>query len=481
MRRTTHRRAAWIGAALVILGAAGAGVVALRAWARPRSPYADLPRATVRRASVEDVVVVGGEVEGAKRTTIECELDALPFAPGLPGGTLPTLIELVPDGSVVAEGDVLCRFDASGYEEAARTQEIAVEKARAEDRQAGLELEAAEYALRAYRDGESLQLADTLRGQIAQMESDLKAARDRLQWSRLMRDTGYLSADALAAAESSALRMDQGLKDARGNYRNHRLYTVPRAVRELEVRVENARKAAEFAREQLESQEGRLETYRERVESCTVTAPHAGRVIYFDVMFGPEFKLREGIQVHRGMPMMYLPDLSDLVIEFTLHETVAPRVKAGMPATVRIEAFPGRELTGTVAHVAQLPTEDWRKGVEIKLFEARITLDQAPEGALPGMSASIRIVTGRTDDALVVPIEAVAVEDGRDVCYVAAGDALERREVVVRRAGHFDLRVESGLDEGDQVILNPADLPDGMAPPPPVAVARGRAARAPRT
>ena len=56
----------------------------------------------------------------------------------------------------------------------------------------------------------------------------------------------------------------------------------------------------------------------------------------------------------------------------------------------------------------------------------RVRLDKTPASALPFMSASVEFDTGRADDALVIPVEALAVDHGRQSCYVLAEHGLEK-------------------------------------------------------
>ena len=82
--------------------------------------------------------------------------------------------------------------------------------------------------------------------------------------------------------------------------------------------------------------------------------------------------------------------------------------------------------------------------------------------AKPGdVSAIVQIDTGRIPDALVIPVEAMAMVDGRQSCYVVGADGLQRRTITTRRATPDLLEVTGGLNEGERVVLRPLDL-DGV-------------------
>ncbi len=232
---------------------------------------------------------------------------------------------------------------------------------------------------------------------------------------------------------------------------------MPKTLRDLETKVENAQEQLNFATLQLENQEARLKKLRSLVEKCVVRAPHGGRAIHFDVFWGEDFAIHEGSSVYQGQPLIYLPDMTKPVVEISLHETVGPRVRVGMSAKVRVMALPERELQGKVKSIDLLPTENWRAGLDIKHFPARITLETVPPGLLPNMSAEVRIITDTRDDVLVVPKEAVTVEGGRTFCYVVTGEHLDHRAVRVGRGDRTRLEVLGGLEQGERVVLNPAE------------------------
>jgi multidrug efflux pump subunit AcrA (membrane-fusion protein) len=106
-------------------------------------------------------------------------------------------------------------------------------------------------------------------------------------------------------------------------------------------------------------------------------------------------------------------------------------------------------FTGTVLQVAPSPAAGQH------LFEVEVIVPN-PDGRLrPGMSARARIVTELIERALVIPLEAVVMRDGRRVVFVVENG----------RARALD--AESAVIDGDFAVL--------MAhPTPAVVVVRGQ-------
>ncbi len=73
------------------------------------------------------------------------------------------------------------------------------------------------------------------------------------------------------------------------------------------------------------------------------------------------------------------------------------------------------------------------------------------------MTAEVEISTIHRPDVLTIPAEAMTVEDGLEVCYVTDGNnGLERREVKLGQTSQDRLEVTEGLNEGEQVVLDPS-------------------------
>lgn len=451
--------AATIGMVMLM---ATAGGLAVRWWPR-RSPLEGISRHEVRRADLEVTIRAGGRIESSQRTLIECDLENLQFrneGRNLNASGASRILELIPDGTMVKEGDVLCRLDSSEYEEMVRQQTIKLGEARAERTHAELTLKAAELAVVEFKKGTWSQQTSDLRGRIILAESEVTRQTERLAWARDMAEAGYLASTQLSAEELAMARAEINLKQLRGTEANLLRFGGPITAHQLEGQVEIAARNLRYANSRFEREEERLGSYRRQVELCTVRAPHDGFVIYANEDDDDDPKIELGAIVHQRMDLFYLPDLTQMEVQAIIHETVVRQVRGGMPARIRVEGLPGYVLEGHVLKVAPLPMETRRSRTDenVKNYLGRIRLDSVPRGVLPGMSAEVEVVTDLRRDALTIPPEALTFEDGREVCYVASSEGLERREVKVGRSTPDLLEVTEGLAEGDEVVLNPKSL-----------------------
>jgi HlyD family secretion protein len=454
-------------ASLLAFLAATAGLAAVwRLWPRAARPV--LATVLAERDTVQPRLLVSGDVEGGERTLISCELedfaaDEADPASGQRGSGGQTVLEVVEDGARVKKGDLLIRFDSSRYEDRARRLRIELERARAEERQAELEKGAAQAALAAYRDGEALQITESLQAELALTESDLLRARERLTWVEQMRAICYVSSDDLAAARNQVQRLEVESQKTATSLRNHRALTAPKKTRELEIDVENAADSLRFGADQRSSIEGRLKSVEEQIARCIIRAPHDGMAVLIDWWWrrdGVDHRVAPGTRVTQHEELLYLPAMDALEIEIPLHESLIRQVRQDLTVIVQLPAFPGRSFPGRISRVDLLPTEQWRAWIEYQGFVCRVKLDAPPPGLRPGMSAQVEILTGPRREAVLLPPSAVAYdEDGHSFCYVIGPSGHPvRRTLSLGEGDSARLAVAKGLAAGDRVVLDPADV-----------------------
>lgn len=448
--------------------ATGCAVVAVLAVALPYLGLSRLGRPEdrpIRTAKVRKIewltsaVNASGRVASANNTEIRCVLERTgPSGSGSVGSDgASTILSLVPDGTMVTQGQLLCELDDSAYTELVRRQTIGVKKAQAEHLQAELGLRVAQINLQSFLEGIVRQTDQQFKGQIALARSNLGRQSDRVLWAQRMLEKGYLATSGYQAEKQSLLVQKMGLEQIEMSYQNYQRYTVPKELRALQSEVEGAKATLSFQATRLKLEEARLAAFEAQVERCKIRAPHDGFLIYANESDEPP-KVFEGASVRQRQRLFNLPDLSKMEVQALIHETVVDLVRPAMPARIGLEALPGRLAEGRVMSVTQFPLLDRNSSgrSEVKYYLAVIQLDRMPSGLRPGMSAEVEITTARRPSVLVVPQSAVAREGGRDVCYVLDKEGVERRLVKVGQRTPELFEIVDGLHPGEEVSLDPA-------------------------
>ena len=88
------------------------------------------------------------------------------------------------------------------------------------------------------------------------------------------------------------------------------------------------------------------------------------------------------------------------------------------------------------------------------------------------MSAEVEIVLSEYEDKLTVPVSSVVEIEDKQFCWVQTSKGPEKRAVIVGESNDIFVIVQQGVQEGEEVLLNPlADVEDARQEQPSTATA----------
>jgi HlyD family secretion protein len=413
---------------------------------RPTRPLDSIEWALVRRAEMDTRLLVGGDLKPAKETTVTCQVEDITDSDGT------IIVSMVDNGTHVKIGDKLCRLDSSQLEELAREEEITVIQVRSTYVQACLALDVARIALHEYQDGLVTNITKDFEVRIALARSDAERQADRVVWTEAMAAKGYCSQSQLLTERQALEKARHELRKAEGESQVFQHFRLAKEVSTLSGQVQTAENNHRLEAARLQAQEDRLAYIRKQIENCHVRAPHDGIAIHARRSWRSE-PLAPGVRVYQGQDLFKLPDPALMDVEVSIHETMGPRVREGMRASVRIASIADRKIAGRVVSIIPMPIQNDKEWDEkLRHYLARVRLDETPRGILPTMSAVVEIDTGRIPDALVIPVEAMSIVDGSPFCYVMVPRGVERRAITPGRSTIDLLEVTAGLDEGERIV-----------------------------
>ncbi|OLC06702.1 MAG: hypothetical protein AUJ01_04970 [Acidobacteria bacterium 13_1_40CM_3_65_5] len=180
--------------------------------------------------------------------------------------------------------------------------------------------------------------------------------------------------------------------------------------------------------------------------TLTLRAPRAGEIVEKNVI--------EGQAVQAGTNLFLIADRSELWVDVAIFEQDAAAVRVGTPATIIVDALPGRTFQGRVTFIYPQLDEKTRT------LTARVEVAN-PGGALrPGMFATAELArSGRR--AVSVPLTAVLPTGTKDLVFVNRGDGrFMPREVRVGARSDSAVEIVQGLKAGDEVVASATYLFD---------------------
>ena len=161
-----------------------------------------------------------------------------------------------------------------------------------------------------------------------------------------------------------------------------------------------------------------------------------------------EKKALQGMRFMPGDTLYQVADLSAVWVIADVFEQDIGLVKTGAPATVRIDAYPGRTFSGRITYV--YPTLN----PETRTIPVRVELPNPGQRLKPGMYADVELSVGGRAPVLAVPASAVIDSGVRQIVLVDAGEGrFEPREVKLGARGDRYVEVLSGLKNGEQVVV----------------------------
>jgi Cu(I)/Ag(I) efflux system membrane fusion protein len=162
-----------------------------------------------------------------------------------------------------------------------------------------------------------------------------------------------------------------------------------------------------------------------------------------------ELSVREGASVSEGMPLMTLSDLSRVWVIAQVTEDQAAWVAPGKSAEVRLASRPGEMIEGKVDY---LYPEFNRTA---RTLQVRIALSNPGLALKPGMFAHVTLYGGASDQAVLVPSEAVIFTGKRSIVLIAEGGG-RFRPAQVKTGIENDGRTQilSGLQAGERVVVS---------------------------
>lgn len=129
------------------------------------------------------------------------------------------------------------------------------------------------------------------------------------------------------------------------------------------------------------------------------------------------------------------------------------RLRPGMPATVRVDAFPDRRFAAVVRQIAPRAV----KVNNVTSFEVKLALVNPPPVLRIGMTADVDFQTGRMAPQTVVPTVAIVTEEGKPGVLLVGKDRQPRfQPVELGSSSGRDTQVLQGLESGTRVFI---DLP----------------------
>lgn len=466
----------------VILVALTAIIVALVSWSLSSNKYQDnlvVVNAVRRDFNIELNII--GVLDAAKSHMISSDLE------GLSG----TIIYLIDDGKWVKKGDLLVRFDKAAFEKEVAEFEAQVESYTAavqaaeqvvsfEINQVEREIANAEYGysiaaleLKRLQEGDGPLKLSVLDEEQQKVNTELKRYQSFLSDLNKLRERGFDNPSEIISTKEQISAYKAKLVSVNKRYESYEKHVLPALIESARAKLQNAalilqqtKQGGKFkiakARAGLLQVKGILKTKKTgldkaafNLEKTEIRAPLDGIVIHYNTFRnGEKRKPREGDSVFMNQPILYLPDISKMVVKTKAREVDLHKIELGQQSRIVVDAYPDARLTGVLTFIGSLATAEETGPSHEKYFQVIFKVNEKDSRFRPGMTCRISIQAESVKNALSVPVQAVFTEDQENYCFVKKEqEGFEKRKVVTGRQNEEFVEIVEGLRSGEQVSL----------------------------
>lgn len=250
-------------------------------------------------------------------------------------------------------------------------------------------------------------------------------------------DSAEISAQ-VAQAEANLRVAQVNLEDAAKSLEDTRiLYEEDIVSRQQFEQIETRYKVSE-AQEALAL--ANLQLARTQLDNTLITAPISGTVSGVTV--------NPGEMVSPGVPVAIINKLDVMKVLVQLTEKDVGRIAPGQKVGVLVSAAGSEPLEGEVATIS--PVADPRT----KTYPMEVALPNEDGRLKSGMTATIELVVAEEKDTIVVPVEAVLTQQGKQVVYVVEDGVARCRPVTPGLESGTIVSLLEGVEIGEQVVVS---------------------------
>lgn len=391
---SARRSRRWLVTALPILAAV---VVLAAVWRR--SDPVPVRTAMVEQATIRSLISTNGKIEPVNN-----------FEAHAPAATTVSRV-YVKEGDFVKKGQLLVVLDDAD--------------ARAQAARAQTQMKAAQADLSAVERGGNQEDVLNLDAQLVKARTDRDSAQRNLDALKRLAQQGAASAAEVREAENGLARADAQWTLL--HQKQTKRYSKPEVAR---VEAQGAEAQASY------------EAAQEVVAKSNVRAPFDGFVY--------SLPAKQGGFVAAGDLLLQVADLRKVLVRAFVDEPDVGRLAVGEPIEISWDAIPGRVWQ---ARVTAIPSTVRLRGAR-NVGETTCIVENKDLKLLPNVNVEVTIVTAAHNNVLVVPREAVRIDDTKPYVLQVVGHELKRREVETSLSNLTQVEVTRGLAARDVIAIN---------------------------
>lgn len=167
----------------------------------------------------------------------------------------------------------------------------------------------------------------------------------------------------------------------------------------------------------------------------------------------------QGATVQEGTQLLVLESYDEICVEFQASKYDLENLAIGQKTVIDIS---GKAYEGTVTKINKMATPN---SSGVPMVAARVHIDNPDSNVYLGIEARLKITTAQRQDALLVPVEAVNIDNDGNFCYIIENGALVKKYITTGISSSDYIEVTDGLSEKEEVVTSAVmdmNLEEGM-------------------
>lgn len=353
----------------------------------------------------EDILTVDGVIEAVRSVTLSCSRE-------LSG----EIVYLVEDGTMVQAGDLVCQIENREYQDIVDQLQIEIENAQANMTKTKANLDM----------------------RYAQMDAQVKI-------NAIQTAISNLDSLQLIYASPQQRRIKELELQKAAIVKNK----LTKKLQALNIINKNQIKRMEL---QIKSKENRAAYVNEILSTLSIKATQPGMALRA-VSWISGKTLQEGDAVQSGMPVVTIPDMTEMKVRIQASEASYKRMNVGDRVEYTFDGMPGNVAWGKIEKKAPVG-QPIKRNSQVKVFEIEASMDSSKVLPRPGLSVTCNIIIRQVKDTIVVPQLAIFEEDSLKMVYVKQIDGFEKRQVLLGPSSPKNAVITTGMSGKEALSLN---------------------------
>lgn len=371
--------------------------------ANPPQDPSDRTDLVVHRALFQDRLILTGELKAIHADRI--------VVPRTPVRSMP-IRWMAEDGAYVSQGDKILELDNSQF---------------------------------SGNLGEQMLAETGALNQLMQKQADLDVEREDLEFDverqRIALEKAHIEADVPPELMARRDYQEKQLALAKAEVQQQK------AIDALQTALEAGKAELEELQIKLDKVRNEVRVAEDAIERLTIYAPSEG-ILVVNQFERQSRKYQIGDEVHVGLAVMQIPDLSRMKVEAKLSDVDDGKIAVGMNARVTMDAYPERTFAARVSDITPVATQQGWQSMR-RVFRATLLLEESDaETMIPGMSVRAEVLPEPIDDALLIPRAAIDFTADPPMARLAGGADVA---LTLGRCSALVCVVEDGVAEGTRL------------------------------